>query len=175
MISDGIYDNESLGVFAKNLRKNVLSSECNKESFLHGTIIDRNTGSLTENFTRKNISTDPMSVSNKSIHHGTELFLYLNTCPSSKDSEKEYWKNYYAYLFSDSLSSQQKVLSLLKIIKDRKSKDGQDIANKIMARLSTELGFRYYLPEILKKGIIREEVIWKNGIRNIKGTVKLKL
>ena len=174
MISDGIYENESLGVFAKNLRKNLLSSECNKESFLHDSIIERNTGNITEKFMRKNISTDPLNVSNKSIHHGTELFLYLNTCPSSKDSEKEYWKNYYAYLFSDSLSSKQKVLSLLKILKDRKSKDGQDIANKILARLSEELGFRYYLPEELKKGIIREGVIWKNGIRNIKGTVKLK-
>ena len=165
-----MFKNESFDVFSKNLRKNVLSTKCDG-SFLNDRIIERNTDYLSEYFTRRNISKDPQGISNQSLHHGTELFLFLNMCPCSKNSKKKYWRTFYEYLFSDYLTSQQKVLSLLKILKDKTSKDGQDIANTIMAKLSTELGFRYYLPKVSKKGIIGEEINWKHSISRITGAL----
>ena len=170
MITDNLYLNESFNVFANNLRKDAQSSNCEKSypsSFLHDSVICRNTANLSKNLNINTTNKDNEKVTVQSIKHGSELFLYLNACP--RQSVLDYWSNFYDHLFIDTVSSQQKVLTLFKIIKDRKSKDGQEIANKIMVRLSSELGFRYNLPEVSKKRIIREEINWKNSIRNITG------
>ena len=168
MITDGLSLNESLNIIATNIRNDAQSSICKKGFSLPGyTIVDRNTDNLLKYLNTTNTA-DNKKVTDQSILHGSELFLYLNAC--RRKSVLDYWNNFYESLFIDSLSSQQKVLTLFKIIKDRKSKDGQDIANKIMARLSSELGFRYYLPEVSKIGIIGENIKWKISMRNITGT-----
>ena len=118
-----------------------------------------------------NTTAQPQEVSNQSIQHGTELFLYLNAC--KKKSVLDYWKFYYENFFTESISSEQKVLSLLKIMKDKTSKDGQDIANTVMVKLSEELGFEYNIPEVSKNGIIGGKIIWKSNFRNITGMRKL--
>ena len=170
MVSEKLLTSESLislNEVAKNLRK-VARKEC-CGSFLCDDIIEQNTYNLSEYLVMTNKTLDPQDVSNQTIQHGTELFLYLNTCPSSKDLVRKYLVAFYEFLFSSALSSEQKVLTLSKIINDNTSKDGQDIANKIMARLSKELGFRYYTPAITSYGIIGEKVKWTNSIRNITG------
>ena len=161
--------NGSLRAFAKNLKKDAIISKCDgKGSFLFGSIIDQNSNNLSEFFNMTNITVGPKDLSNQTIYDGTRLFLYLNICPSSKEDVRKYWNTFYRYLFTDALSSEQKVLSLIKIASDTTSKDGQDLANTIMTRLSKELGFRYYIPDVSTE-IIGEKVNWKNNIRNIIG------
>ena len=168
MIPEEIYLHGSLEEFAKQLRKDVSSAQC--EGSLVGDInIDRNTNKLSEYLNKTNLTQDPQNVSNQTIQHGTELFLYLNACQSSKEFVRNYWEIFFEFLFTEYLSSDQKVLSLLKIIKDKRSKDGQHIANTIMARLSEVLGFKFNIAEVSRKGIIGRKVTWKNTIRNITG------
>ena len=170
MVSEVLPLTESLGVFAKNLKSNKTTSICTG-SFIPKNAMNGNTKNLSEYLNMSDMTTDPQNVSNQSIQLGTELFLYLNLCPKSTNSFVDYWTTLYENLFVDSLSSQQIVLTLLKIIKNRRSKDGQDMANIILARLSKELGFRYFIPELTRKGIFGENVYWKSiNIRNITGT-----
>ena len=140
-----------------------------KGSFNYDVNIDRNTNNLSQYLNMSDMTADQKVVFNDSIQLGTELFLHLNTCPKSKESFTKYWITFYKYLFADNVSPQQIVLSLLILIKDRKSKDGQDIANIILARLSKDMGFRYFIPEVTRKGIFGKQIDWKSSIINITG------
>ena len=171
MVSDELYTNESLKVFAKNLRKkDDLFSRC-RGNLINNINIDRNTDKLAEYLEMTNITIGHQQVSKQAIHRGTELFLYINTCLSLKESVsvRDYWNTFYQFFFTETISSQQKVLSLFKIITDNTSKDGQDIANIMMAKLSKELGFKYYTPQVTRGGIIGDNVNWKKNIENITG------
>ena len=168
MVTDESYWNEPLDVFAKNLKKEA--SDC-QGNFHKESIIGNNTDKLSKYFNMTNITAHSQEVSNQSIQHGTELFLYLNAC--QRESVLDYWKHFYEFLFSELMSSQQKVLSLLKIMKDKTSKDGQDIANAIMVKLSKELGFKYYNPKVSRQGITGNKFFWKNNFRNITGIDKV--
>ena len=171
MVSEMLPTAESLELFAKN-HKSIQKSNACKGSFNYDVTIDRNTNNLSQYLNVSDMTTDQKVVSNQSIQLGTELFLHLNACPKSKESFTKYWSTFYTYIFAGKISNvspQQIVLSLLKMIKDKKSKDGQDIANIILARLSKDLGFRYYIPEVSRKGIFGRNIDWKSSIINITG------
>ena len=95
------------------------------------------------------------------------MFLYLNAY--QWESVVKYWTEFFKDLFTNSYTSQQKVLSLLRLAKNPKSKDVQEIANKILARLGKELHFNYYESEVLKQGV-KSDINWKNNIGDIQGS-----
>ena len=100
MVSEEFFTNESLDFFsefAKNLRKDIILLKC-YGNFIHDEIIDQNANNLSVYLNKTNITTEPQDLSKQTIQHGTELFLYLNICPSSKKSAQEYWLIYYIRL-----------------------------------------------------------------------------
>ncbi len=128
--------------------------------------MDKSIRALSDFFEKNNNSIDIQDVSEYSIQTGAELFLQMTLCPPSSVIDK--WKLFLEFLFSEYLSPQQKVLSLVKIINDKKSKDGQEIANAIMARLSRVLGFQYLIPEISNQRL-SSSVKWGENVESIQG------
>ena len=85
MVSERLPIAEFLELFAKNHKSIQKSTYC-KRSFYYDVDIDRNTNNLSKYLNVSDLITDPKVVSNQSIQLGTELFLYLNTCPKSTKS-----------------------------------------------------------------------------------------
>ena len=155
--------------FARNLRKDYIKKDLN---FLYidysptdDGIIDKNTQKLIKLINNTNISAQFKDHSDDIIQKGAKMFLYIN--PYIRGSVLNYWTEFYNNFFR-SLPSSKKVLSLSKIVNNKKSKDSQEIANKILVWLSKELGFKYFRPELSKDGILNQ-IIWKNNIGNIQG------
>ena len=182
-LSDELNIREALNEFTRSFRKKVLLPSCmqalqgttsnddyrlkNKVTrFLNDRSIDRNLRNLSDFLKEtKNISADIQVVSNSTIEKGTELFLLMNSCPSD---DLEHWKRFYEYVFSDALTPDQKVLVLVKTLKDVKSKDGQEIASNILGRLSRELGFEYYKPTVSNQEIV-SKMKWTKDIEGVRG------
>ena len=180
LISNDFYITETLKDFLKSYRKKSIFPSC-KESLMTSLITDPNSKrsrflpyksmdksirALSDFFEKNNNSIDIQDVSEYSIQTGAELFLQMTLCPPSSVIDK--WKLFLEFLFSEYLSPQQKVLSLVKIINDKKSKDGQEIANAIMARLSRVLGFQYLIPEISNQRL-SSSVKWGENVESIQG------
>ena len=189
LISEDFFINETVKDFVNSFRKEALLPACIRS--LPGLTDSSNPNSKMARFPRdgyvsfessignfsdflkkNNNSTDIQDVPAYSIQRGAELFLKMNLCPPSALMNK--WERFLHYLFSESLSPQQKVLALFKIIQDKKSKDDQQIANTIMARLSKVLGFQYLVPKISNKGLI-SQFKWKAYIENIPGKAKIDI
>ena len=158
--------------FVKNLRKDQIKKDRQtwkyEDSDLDNKIIDRNTQKVFELVNISNMSAESKDYSDDIIQKGSELFLYLN--PLLKGSTLNYWSEFYSDLFTASTSVQQKVLSLVKILNNPKSKDSQEIASEILVQLSRELRLKYYKPEISREGI-KNQITWKNDLVNIEGTI----
>ena len=185
LISDD-FINETVKDFVKTYRKEALLPTCiatlpsslaerdvlgRYSRFLNNnTAVDISVRNLSDFLKKTNNSSEIQDMPAYSIQTGAELFLQMNLCPPSAVLKK--WKSFLEYLFSESLSPQQKVLALFKIIQDKKSKDDQQIANTIMARLSRDLGFQYLVPKISNKGLI-SQVKWKANIGSIPGKAEI--
>ena len=112
-------------------------------------------------------SEDTQNLSNESIDTGAEVFLYLNMCPS--DNQYDFWLDFYNYdFFSEIYSGPEKLLTLLKIKNNGKSRDGEQIANKVMSKLASEVGFQYFQSKMLLEGATTE-VEWTKNLSNVKG------
>ena len=172
MVSERLLKNETLLGFVKDLRKdNIVESSSislstSRHSLVSDNVIDTNTQKLSEFINNTNPSAEIKDKDSKIIQMGTELFLYLNA--NRYKPFLDYWTEFYSDLFTDGFSSQQQVLSLFDIAKNPKSKDAQEIANKILVQLSKDLGFNYFKPDVLKNGIL-SQIHWKNNIKNIQG------
>ena len=171
-MSEGLLKNETILDFAKNLRKDQIKRDLTSyiDSSLTDSIIEKNTQKLIELINNTKISAEFKHHSNEIIQKGAEMFLYLN--PYIRGSVLNYWTEFYSDFFSLGTSSQQKVLSLFKILNNAKSKDSKEIANKILVQLSRELGFKNNRPDVLKDGILNQ-IIWRNNIENITGRLIL--
>ena len=115
-------------------------------------------------------SEDTQKMSNASIDYGAEIFLFLNMHPS--EWQYDFWFDFYNYdddtFFSDKYFGPEKLLTLLKIKNFGNSRDGQQIANKMMSKLASEVGFQYYQSEMILEGA-RTEVEWTKNLSNVKG------
>ena len=180
LISDDLFINETVKDFLKNFRKEALLPTCSTDQSdpnseisrfpIDFTAVDKSTRNLSDFLKKRINSTEIQDVPAYSIQTGAELFLQMNLCPPSRVMKK--WKGFLHYLFSEHLSPQQKVLSLVKIINDKKSNDDDQIANTILARLSRDLGFQYLVPEISNKGI-NSQVNWKTNIESTIGKAEI--
>ena len=172
MVWDKLLKNETLLGFVKDLRKDniversSISSSIPRHSLVSDDIIDTNTQKLSEFINNTIPSAEIKDKESKIIQMGTELFLYLNA--NRLKPFLDYWTEFYSELFTNGFSSQQQVLSLFSIARNPKSKDAQEIANKILVQLSKDLGFNYFKPDVLKNGIL-SRIHWKNNIKNIQG------
>ena len=175
MVSERLLKNETLLGFVKDLRKdNIVESSSislstSRHSLVSDNVIDTNTQKLSEFINNTNPSAEIKDKDSKIIQMGTELFLYLNA--NRYKPFLDYWTEFYSELFTNGFSSQQQVLSLFGIARNPKSKDAQEIANKILVKLSEELGFNYNKPDVLKNGIL-SQIHWKNNIKNIQGRLQ---
>ena len=92
-------------------------------------------------------------------------------CPS--DNQYDFWFDFYNYdFFSESYSGPEKLLTLLKIKNDGKSRDGEQIANKVMSKLASEVGFQYFQSKMLLEGATTE-VEWTKNLSNVQGKKSL--
>ena len=111
------------------------------------------------------------NLSEKTIRKGIEMFLYLNSCENKE--EQSFWINFYGSMllkpccagFSHEYRPIKEILlSTLKAMQFSKSKDGRNIASKIVKRLSSDVKFQYLQPNNDESNII-----WTRNVQNMIG------
>ena len=111
------------------------------------------------------------NLSKKTIQKGVELFLYLNSCENKE--VKNYWKTLYQTMalkpccFGFSFEYRpikEMLLSTTKAMQFSKSKDGREIANKVVKRFSSDAKFQYLQPNNDES-----KFEWTRNVQNVKG------
>ena len=117
------------------------------------------------------INRNVQNLSEKIIQKGVEMFLYLNSCENQE--VKSYWINFYGKMILkpccfgfdfEYRSMKEILLPTSKTLQSPKSKDGQEIANKIIKRLSSDAKFQYLQPNNDEPNIK-----WTRNLQNVKG------
>ena len=87
---------------------------------------------------KDNITNEILSLSRKNIEIGGEMFVYLNTCPTTLVL-------YYQHLMYEK-SVSEIFLSILNFNKNTNNGRNRVLSNKVMSSLASTLGFEYNRP-----------------------------
>ena len=107
------------------------------------------------------------------IQKGVEMFLYLNSCENKE--VQSFWINFYGtmmlkpccYGFSFEYRPIKEILlSTTQAMQFSKSKDGRNIASKIVKRLSSDAKFQYLQPNNDESNIK-----WTRNLQDVKGNL----
>ena len=170
IVSSNKTDQDTILKHVNSLRpevKDVSAPSLIPSRFLADDKIQNNLNNLSSLLNVTEELDDIQNLSNATIDTGAEVFLYLNMHPS--DIQYDFWFDFYNVdFFSEIYSGPEKLLTLLKIKNDGKSRDGEQIANKVMSKVSSEVGFQYFQSKMSLERVITE-VEWTKNLSNVKG------